>query len=64
MGWGHFMSDKPDLIAAAAVDLDRLAGEGFVKPIVRTVLPLEQGGQAVAELEQRRALGKIVLKLR
>lgn len=64
VGWGEFASDKPDLMAQIGSDLEHLADEGFVRPIAGATYPLEQGGQALRDLQERRATGKLVLKLR
>ncbi len=64
VGWGAFVFDKPDLVATIAADLERMAAEGFVVPIVGGSYPLEEGAKALHELEQRRATGKLVLTLR
>ena len=62
--WGAFVGDKPDLTAEIQADLERLAGEGYVRPIVDSAYPLADGGEAVARLEERGALGKVVLLMR
>jgi len=64
VGWGAFVGDKPDVIADTAADLERMAAEGHVKPIVSKVYPLEEGAQALRDIEERRAVGKIVLRMR
>ena len=63
VGWGAFVFDKPDLVAEIAADLDRMAGAGYVDPIVGAAYPLEEGAQALRALEERRATGKLVLTL-
>jgi NADPH2:quinone reductase len=63
VGWGAFIFDKPDLVARIAADLERMAGEGYVAPIVGGTYPLEEGAQALRDLEGRRATGKLVLTL-
>jgi NADPH2:quinone reductase len=63
VGWGAFIFDKPDLVAGIAADLERMAGEGYVAPIVGGTYPLEEGAQALRDLEGRRATGKLVLTL-
>ena len=63
VGWGAFVLDKPDLMAEIAADLERMAADGFVSPIVGGTYPLEEGAQALRELEERRATGKLVLTL-
>jgi NADPH2:quinone reductase len=64
VAWGAFVGDKPDLTAEIQADLERLAAEGSVRPILDEAYPLAQGPEAVARLEERGALGKVVLRLR
>ena len=64
VGWGGFVGDKPELVAEIGRDLGRLADEGFVRPMVGATYPLEQGPQALRDLDERRATGKLVLKVR
>jgi NADPH2:quinone reductase len=64
VAWGHFVGDKPELIAEIQADLERLAAKGFVRPIVGSTYALEEGAKAVAQVEQRGALGKVVLRVR
>jgi NADPH:quinone reductase len=63
VAWGSFVMDKPDVCREIAEDLERLAAEGVVDPIVDEVHPLEEGARAVRQLEDRGALGKIVLRV-
>ena len=64
VGWGGFVHDKPELVAEIARDLERLADEGFVRPMVGATYPLEEGPRALRDLDERRATGKLVLTLR
>jgi NADPH2:quinone reductase len=64
VGWGGFVEDKPELVAEIGRDLERLAGEGVVRPIAGASYPLEQGSQALRDLQERRATGKLVLRMR
>ena len=64
VGWGAFIGDKPDVVARIAADLERMAAEGFVDPIVGATYPLEEGAQALRDLDERRATGKLVLQIR
>ncbi len=41
-----------------------LAERGILQPVVGSVFPMEQGAQALRELEARRATGKVVLRVR
>ncbi|CAA9515117.1 MAG: Alcohol dehydrogenase [uncultured Solirubrobacterales bacterium] len=63
VAWGAFVMDKPDLCREIAEDLERMAAGGAVDPIVDDVYPLEDGARAVRQLDERGALGKIVLRV-
>jgi NADPH2:quinone reductase len=41
-----------------------MIAEGFVRPVVGARFPLEQAADALKMLDERRALGKIVLDVR
>ena len=64
VAWGTFVGDKPELTAEIQADLERLAADRVVRPILDRVYPLEDGAEAVARLEDRGALGKVVLRVR
>ena len=64
VGWGAFIADKPGLVADTAADLARMAAEGHVDPIVGSTYPLEEGAQALRDLDERRATGKLVLRVK
>ncbi|HEX8976176.1 MAG TPA: NADPH:quinone oxidoreductase family protein [Solirubrobacteraceae bacterium] len=62
-GWGAYVMAKP----AATVEIGRAIGElmdaGAVAPLVGARFPLEQAGTALALLDERSALGKVVLEV-
>jgi NADPH2:quinone reductase len=62
--WGAFLGVDPAITATIAADLDRLVGEGVVRPVVGATYPLEDGAQALRDLEARRATGKLVIRVR
>lgn len=64
VGWRGFVTDRPELAAEIGADLRRLADGGFLRPLIGAVYPLEQGARALRDLDERRAAGKIVLRLR
>ena len=64
VAWGSFVGDRPDLTAQIQAELEQLAATGAVSPILDATYPLEDGAEAVARLEERGALGKVVLRLR
>ncbi len=62
-GWGAYVMPKPDVNREIGVEVLRLAEEGFVAPVVGERFPLERAGEALALLEGRGALGKVVLEV-
>jgi NADPH2:quinone reductase len=64
VAWGSFLMNEPAITAVIAKELAALADQGIVTPLVGPVYPLEQGAQALRDLEQRRATGKVVLSVR
>jgi NADPH2:quinone reductase len=58
-GWGAYVLSKPDVFREIG---DAVLGLG-VSPIVGERFPLERAGEALALLERRGALGKLVLEL-
>lgn len=64
VAWGAFLMHEPTLTATIAQQLAALAEQGIIEPLVGPVYPLEQGAQALRELEQRHATGKVVLRVR
>ena len=62
--WGHFALERPDYFQNVAADLQRMIGDGFVKPVIGRRYPLAEASEALAALEQRQALGKIVLDIK
>ena len=45
-----------------AKEINRLFEAGKINPIVGSTYPLERGADALREIEERRAIGKIVLE--
>lgn len=64
VAWGAFVGDKPGLTRDIGQDLAQLAEAGFVDPIVSATYPLDEGAQALRDIDERRATGKLVLRLR
>ncbi|WP_141325321.1 NADPH:quinone oxidoreductase family protein [Myxococcus sp. AB025B] len=64
VAWGGFLIHEPSLTPTIAKDLEAMADQGVLEPVVGPVFPLEQGAQALRELDARRATGKVVLRVR
>lgn len=62
--WGAFLEKHPGIRAGTHQDLLRMAGEGFVDPLVGAQLPLERAADAVRLIGDRKAIGKVVLTVR
>src|SRR3954464_9727061 len=63
-GWGAFVMGKPNINAEIGEEINRLVGEGFVRPLVGARFPLEDAAKALAVIDERRATGKVVLDVR
>jgi len=51
----------PHLVANAFTELFALAERGLLAPVIHRTFPLERFAEALAEVEQRRVIGKVVL---
>jgi len=63
-GWGAYVMGKPQLNREVGAAIARMVAEGFIRPVVGERFPLEQAGDALRALEERRATGKVVLEVR
>ncbi|MBV8195791.1 MAG: NADPH:quinone oxidoreductase family protein [Candidatus Dormibacteraeota bacterium] len=59
--WGAFLAVDPSLFSATQDALNPIIAAGSVSPIVSTTFPLERAADALRALDERRALGKLVL---
>ena len=62
-GWGAFVMGKPEVNREIGREVNRLAEEGFVNPIVGARFPLERAADALELIDSRGATGKVVLEL-
>ena len=60
--WGAFALARPEYLREVAVDLDRMVGAGQVRPLVGTSYPMAGVADALRDIEQRRAVGKLVME--
>jgi NADPH2:quinone reductase len=63
-GWGAFTLPKRELNGEIQSKLDELIASGHVRPIVGAHFPLEEAPAALEMIDERRALGKVVLDVR
>jgi NADPH2:quinone reductase len=60
-GWGAYVMSKPDFTRMLAEELDGMIRSGHVRPLVGARFPLDQAADAMRLIEERGALGKVVL---
>jgi NADPH2:quinone reductase len=63
VGWGAYAMARPGFMRAQWEALLPMLASGVVDPPVATTYPVDQVSRALADLEERTALGKIVLTL-
>ena len=61
--WGAFVAHDPDRNAAHVAQLFRSWAEGKIAPKISATFPLERGGDAIAALRDRKAIGKLVVTI-
>jgi NADPH2:quinone reductase len=61
--WGAFAARDPAANAAHVATLFRLWEEGKIAPKVSQTWPLERGGEAIAHMAARKAVGKLVVTM-
>jgi NADPH2:quinone reductase len=61
--WGAFVARDPKGHAENLADLFRLYKEGAIRPHVSNTYPLERAADAIRELSERRAKGKVVITI-
>lgn len=64
VAWGHYAAIDPGMIRRVGTALADLAVAGRVRPVVGRTYAFEDGAEALADLEARRAAGKSVLTFR
>ncbi|WQG59633.1 NADPH:quinone oxidoreductase family protein [Pseudomonas sp. RTB3] len=62
--WGSFAQRQPQDNAANFQQLFNWYAEGKLKPLVSKMYPLDQAAQAINDLGQRKAVGKVVVQTR
>jgi NADPH2:quinone reductase len=63
-GWGGYVMSRPQVNLEIGAEITRLIEQGFVRPIVGERFPLERAADALRVLDERRAVGKVVLDVR
>lgn len=63
VGWGAFWMPRPETVPAQWEAIAPLVASGALAPVLGRTRPLEEAADAIAEMEERRAEGKLVLTL-
>ncbi len=61
--YGAFTERDPAANAAHVAELFALLAKGTISPRITATYPLERGAEAIAALEQRAAIGKLVVRM-
>jgi NADPH:quinone reductase len=61
--WGAFAAREPERNRAAITRLFRLWADGKIAPKVTETFPLARGGDAIAKMARREAIGKLVVTM-
>lgn len=61
--WGAWLAREPAAFKAQVAELFALYRSGAIRPLVSARYPLERGHEAIAMLENRQALGKVVVEM-
>jgi NADPH2:quinone reductase len=61
--WGDFMRRQPDLHRKLVGELLEWLRDGKVRPHVSEIYPLERAHEAIAAISERKALGKLVVRM-
>jgi NADPH2:quinone reductase len=64
VGWGAFAMMRPGYMQQQWAELLPMMESGVIKPPIGTTYPLDDFGRALIDMEQRRTLGKSVVKVR
>jgi NADPH:quinone reductase len=62
--WREFLLHEPGFVAEAAAGLAALIDNGQLTPLIGATYPLKDGAQALRDLADRRAVGKLVITVR
>jgi NADPH2:quinone reductase len=61
--YGAYVAERPDVAAETARAVDALVRSGVARPLVSARYGLDDAAEALRTIEQRRALGKVVVDL-
>jgi NADPH:quinone reductase-like Zn-dependent oxidoreductase len=59
--WGAFTRREPEKFKQQTDELFQMLKDGKIDPLISETFPLEKGGEAISKLENRKAVGKLVV---
>lgn len=62
-GWGAYVMGNPERNRAIGEAVGMMVADGFVRPILGACFPLESAADAFRTIDERRAVGKVVLEV-
>jgi NADPH2:quinone reductase len=64
VGWGAFALPRPEFIREQWAELKPQVASGILRPPIASVYPLADAARAIADLDERKVSGKVVLNTR
>jgi NADPH2:quinone reductase len=64
VGWGEYAMRRPGFMRAQWRELEPMMASGVVAPPIGAVYDLADFGRALQEMDERKTLGKTVLRVR
>ena len=64
MAMGAYRITDPSIVERGYMDLNNWFAEGKLRPKVSKIFPLEQTKDALEVIQQRKVIGKVVVKIR
>lgn len=64
VAWGSYVGTRPELTREIGETVNAMAARGEIDPLIGAELPLEDVASALRLLEERKALGKVVVTVR
>jgi NADPH2:quinone reductase len=61
-GWGAYVMNKPDVTREIGDAIAGLTDQGFIRPVVGARFPFDRASEALKLIDERGALGKVVLE--
>jgi NADPH2:quinone reductase len=63
VAWGAYVGTRPDVAREIGETCNKFVAEGKIKPVIGAVHEFDEAKEALKSLEERRATGKVVLRV-